>query len=304
MHATPGAATRRCACVDVGSNTTALLVADVSDVGLTPIATERHFTLLGETPPGELIQEAKILAVEAAVADLVETAREHDTTSIELIATHIVREAANGADLCSRVEQRVGIPLRMIDGHTEARYSCIGATGGLSRIRHTTVVIDAGGGSTEISVCRPGADPITASFQIGSARLHREYLFDDPPTPEQLTAARAHTVDVFNDFETPDDVAMVLAVGGGATTAQKLMGGVIDPDGVRRVMQLCLASPAADLAASLGLEPQRAALLPASLVVLGVLAEKLGVTLEVGRGGMREGALLALYEATSPPARG
>lgn len=286
----------------MGSNTTALLVADVSDAGLIPVATERHFTLLGETPPGELIQEAKIIAVEAAVADLVDTAREQGATSIELIATHIVREAANGADLCSRVEQRVGIPLRMIDGHTEARYSCIGATGGLSRIRRTTVVIDAGGGSTEISICRPDADLETASFQIGSARLHREYLSEDPPSPESVAAARAHADEAFAAFETPDDIAMALAVGGGATTAQKLMGGVIDPDGVRRVLELCLKSPATGLAASLGLEPQRAALLPASLVILGSLADKLGVTLEVGRGGMREGVLLARHDATSPPA--
>lgn len=283
----------RCACVDVGSNTTAMLVADLGVNGLTKVASERYFTLLGATPTGEPIPEHKIVETEVAVRSLVERARELNAESIDLIATHIVREAANGTEICARIEAAVGLPLRMIDGHTEARYSCAGALGGLDRVRATTVVIDAGGGSTEISICRPDHDPETASFGIGSARLHAEYLTDDPPSAQQIADARAHADAVFSSFEVPADLTHALAVGGGATTAQKLMGGVIDGDGIDRVLAMCKESASAELAGSLGLEAARAALLPSSLVVLGALTSLLGVTLEVGRGGMREGVLLS-----------
>lgn len=289
----------RCACVDVGSNTTAMLVADVSDGKLSRVASERYFTLLGATPTGEPIPEHKLAETETAVRKLVERARELGAESIDLIATHIVREAANGTELCARIETAVGLPLRMIDGHTEARYSCAGALGGLDRVRETTVVIDAGGGSTEISICRPGSDPETASFGIGSARLRAEYLTDDPPTAGQIADARAHADEQFAAFAVPSDLRHALAVGGGATTAQKLMGGVIDADGIVRVLAICKESASPELAASLGLEAARAALLPSSLVVLGALTDLLGVTLEVGRGGMREGVLLS--RAKLPP---
>lgn len=283
----------RCACVDVGSNTTAMLVADVGTDGLSHVASERYFTLLGATPTGEPIPEHKLDETEQAVRKLVQRARELGAESIDLIATHIVREAANGTELCARIETAVGLPLRMIDGHTEARYSCAGATGGLDRVRATTVVIDAGGGSTEISICRAGADPETASFSIGSARLRAEYLTDDPPSAQQIAAARAHADALFATFDVPADLSHALAVGGGATTAQKLMGGVIDRDGIDRVLAICTESASSELAGSRGLEAARAALLPSSLVVLGALTDLLGVTLEVGRGGMREGVLLS-----------
>lgn len=283
----------RCACIDVGSNTTAMLVADLGADGLSKVSSERYFTLLGATPTGEPIPEHKLEETEQAVRKLVERARELGAQSIDLIATHIVREAANGAELCARIEAAVGLPLRMIDGHTEARYSCAGATGGLDRVRATTVVIDAGGGSTEISICRPGREPETATFGIGSARLRAEYLTDDPPSPGQLAEARSHADEVFSDFVVPTDLTHALAVGGGATTARKLMGGVIDSDGIDRVLEICKESPSAELAASLGLEAARAALLPSSLVLLGALTDHLGFTLEVGLGGMREGVLLS-----------
>lgn len=292
MHEMPGPATRRCACVDVGSNTTALLVADVSTDALRTIATERHFTLLGETAAGAPLPEDKLVATVDAVAALVASARELGAESIELIATHVVREASNGSELCQRVERSIGLPLRMIDGHKEAEYSCVGATGGLARLRGETVVIDAGGGSTEISICRPNEAPVTASYAIGSARLRRDYLLDDPPTTEQIETARAIADEAFSAFTPPAGLRQAIAVGGGATTAQKLMGGVIDGNGVRRVLELCQKSSAAELAASLGLEPARAALLPSSLVILGALTQRVGIELEVGLGGLREGVLL------------
>lgn len=286
-------ATRR-ACIDVGSNTTALLVADVVDGELTPVGTRRRFTLIGEGAGPDGISEKKLVAAEAAVIELVEFAESLETSldQIHLIATHVVREAPNGSELCDRVEKVTGIPLEIIDGHAEARFSFIGATGGLDRVKRATVVIDAGGGSTEVSCCTAGGEPVTSSFGIGSAGLQRQFLAGDPPTAQELIDARAYADSVFAELDLAHDCDVALAVGGGASTAQKLLGGVIDQSGIDRVLKLCTETPSAELADHFELEPNRARLLPAGLIILGALSEKLGLELEVGRGGLREGVLL------------
>lgn len=282
----------RRACIDVGSNTTALLVADVAGRELRPVASERRFTLLGETPGGSAISREKIVEVSRAVIELADRARELGAETITLIGTQAVRNAVNRDELCEQVEASAGIPLQMIDGLAEGRYSCIGATGGLDRVSATTVVVDSGGGSTEISICQPGETPVTSTFGIGSARLRQLLLPDDPPSEEQLTRAREHADTVFDAFRPPTDLGVALVVGGGATTARRLMGGVIDEAGLRRATELCANSDASSVAERFGVDPERAALLPASLVVLASLTALLGVDLEVGRGGLREGVLL------------
>ena len=121
----------RCACIDVGSNTTALLVADVSGRRLTQLSTKRHFTKLGEGAGPDGISDAKIAEAKTAVAELVEFARSQGVEEICVVATHVVRQASNGDQLAKLVEEDLGLHLEILDGHVEARYSFIGATGGI-----------------------------------------------------------------------------------------------------------------------------------------------------------------------------
>ena len=289
------AGNQRRACIDVGSNTTALLVADLADGELIPVGTRRVFTMLGAEVGPMGISEEKIEETTTAVAELIGYAQSLDCEKIQLVATHVVREAHNGHELAVKVGEVTGLELEIIDGHQEARDSFIGATGGLHRVRGTTVVIDAGGGSTEISHCGPGGEPVTASFAIGSATLQAEFFTSDPPTPEEITRARAYADTQFDQLEFPDDCELALVVGGGASTARQLTGGILDAPSIARVIALTTTLPRAELAEKFGLAINRARLLPAGLTILESLVDHLGRGLEVGRGGLREGVLIDRY---------
>lgn len=282
----------RCACIDVGSNTTAMLVADVADGELTVVGTHKIFTMLGTSTGPSGIDDEKIAEVTGAVEELLAIADSLDCANVELVATHVVREAHNGHELTDRVARVTGRSLRVIDGHQEARYSFIGAVGGLHRLRSRTVAVDVGGGSTEVAWCDPGAEPVTASFHVGSAALQRIFLLDDPPTNEQLASARAFAAEELAALRLPGAVGLALAVGGGASTARQLTGGVIDRASIARVLELTSSTTCDALARQHAISADRARLLPAGLVILDALVELIGSGLEVGRGGLREGLLL------------
>lgn len=285
----------RCACIDVGSNTTALLVADLVDGELTPVGTRRVFTMLGAATGPTGISPEKIEETTTAIAELLLYAESLACTRIELVATHVVREAHNGHELEARVLEATGRRLEVIDGHQEARFSFLGAVGGFDRLRGTTVVIDAGGGSTEVSFCSPGEEPVTASFKIGSATLQKQFIHEDPPTPLEITRAREYADKQFDQLDFPDDCTLALAVGGGASTARQLTGGVLDKPGIARVLALTTSMSSTDLSEKFDLALNRARLLPAGLTILDALVDRLGIGLEVGRGGLREGVLIDRY---------
>lgn len=287
----------RCACIDVGSNTTALLVADIDGGAITSVGTRRVFTMLGAESGPTGISEEKIAEVVLAVEELLGYTESLDCQQVALVATHVVREAHNGHELEAKIQQATGRSLEVIDGHQEARWSFIGAVGGLARLRSTTVVVDAGGGSTEISWCAPGGELVTASFAIGSATLAKQFIAADPPRPEEIARAREYADQMFNELEFPRDCGLALAVGGGASTARQLTGGVLDRDGIARVIALSTSMPSIELAAKFELAENRARLLPAGLAILEAVVEHLGIGLEVGRGGLREGVLLDRYGA-------
>jgi exopolyphosphatase/guanosine-5'-triphosphate,3'-diphosphate pyrophosphatase len=248
--------------------------------------------MLGAATGPTGISEAKIEEATTAVAELIDYARTLGSDEIALVATHVVREAHNGHELEAKVLEVTGHPLEVIDGHQEARFSFIGALGGMDRVRGTTVVIDAGGGSTEVSFCSAGEEPTTASFTIGSATLQKQFIESDPPTAAEITRARAYADKVFDQLDFPAGCSLALAVGGGASTARQLTGGVLDKPGIARVIALTTSMSSEDLSERFELALNRARLLPSGLTILDALVERLGIGLEVGRGGLREGVLI------------
>lgn len=291
----------RCACIDIGSNTTALLVADVDTEGIRPVATRRAFTLLGSSIGEEgRIERQKRAEVRHAVVELATLAKRLEAEPIVVVATHIVREAANGAELAAEIEQATGLPVRTLSTRDEATYSFTGALGHVACPVRLTVVIDAGGGSTEISWQGPEHPLETVSFAIGSGSLRARFLSDSAPSAGDFAAARDYADEMFAPLRVPSECAVALAVGGGATTARAIVGGIIDEVAVRRVLATAAGRSPGELAEQLDIEEHRARLLPAGLIVLAAASARLGLPLEVGRGGLREGVLLyALARAAS-----
>jgi exopolyphosphatase/guanosine-5'-triphosphate,3'-diphosphate pyrophosphatase len=188
----------RVAVVDIGTNSTRLLIADVAaDGSLDDLHRESIVTRLGEgvDATGRLGE-----APMRRVFDVLERYRaaidEHGATRTAAVLTSAVRDAANGADFTTRVREDFGLDARTIDGDEEADLTFAGATSERPHDGTEVVVIDIGGGSTEFVVGRDGVVAFHVSTQAGVVRQTERHLHDDPPPPEDLQrlAAEVQTI--------------------------------------------------------------------------------------------------------------
>jgi exopolyphosphatase/guanosine-5'-triphosphate,3'-diphosphate pyrophosphatase len=288
----------RAACIDIGSNTTRLLVADCDATGLVEVHQERAFTRLGRgLRDAGVIADEKITEVVGVVLRQLAVAREHGADELRGVATAAVRTAANGPQLVEAIARASGLEVRIVSAAEEARLAFLGAAAMLdTRPDGELGVIDVGGGSSEIVVGRP-PDRISwwASVPVGSGALAEHELDSDPPTAAELAAARAH-VERALAGHAPPRPAVAVAVGGSATSLLRVAGPVLDADALRRSLGLLTSEPAAAVAQRFAIDPQRARLLPAGLLILEATARLLRTTVMVGRGGIREGVLLEARE--------
>ena len=279
-----------CACIDIGSNTTRLLVAEVRGGRLREVLQQRAFTRLGAKGG---IGPAKVAEVAEAVAAQVRAAREAGAEHIRTVGTHAIRQAANRQDLLDAIEREAGVRVEVLTGEDEARLAFRGATHALNGAPDQEVaVVDVGGGSTEV-VCGTRADGVTwsVSYQVGSGYLADRYLHGDPPALAEVEEARAHARAVFEALDAPRPHA-AYAVGGSATSLLCLVGGVLDRRTLHRAVDLLANVPADEIARRFELHPERVRLLPGGILLLDAAAEVLGAPLQIARGGLREGALL------------
>ena len=275
-----------CACVDIGTNTTRVLVADVKDGRLTEVLQQRAFTRIGTQAE---IPREKIDEVSRVVAEQVALAATAGAERVRIVATACIRAAVNRDEFLAGMTE----PVEILDGDEEARLAFLGATQTLGRELPGEVgVVDVGGGSTEIAVgTLAGGVHWSSSFLVGSGSLADRYLRSDPPTLDELRAVREHALDVFHAREVPHTDCAV-AVGGSAASLRRLVGDVLDAGSLERAIGALSAAPAVEVADRLALDARRVRLMPAGIVILAAAAEQLRQPLQIGRGGLREGAVL------------
>jgi exopolyphosphatase/guanosine-5'-triphosphate,3'-diphosphate pyrophosphatase len=214
----------RVAVVDIGTNSTRLLVADVDGDGqLTELERRSVVTRLGQgvDASGALAPEA-MQRVFGTLADYRALIDQHGAERTAAVLTSAVRDAANGPEFTSRVREDYGLDARTIPGEEEARLTFLGATS--ERPDDTpgpAVVIDIGGGSTEF-VVGDGRDLIFhVSTQAGVVRHSERHVHSDPPAPQELAALRREVRSIF-EAEVPADVRertrAAIAVAGTATS--------------------------------------------------------------------------------------
>ena len=190
MDATPpkSAASTRVAVIDIGTNSTRLLIADVEGAQVDEIYRESRITRLGRgvDHSGQLSAEG-IEAVCEAIADYMPLISEERAREVMVIATSAVRDADNGEAFVAELRERFDLSCRVIDGDQEANLTYLGTSSGGSG-DETTLVIDIGGGSTEMIVGR-GPEPIFhTSLQAGVVRHTERILTGDPPASAELEA--------------------------------------------------------------------------------------------------------------------
>src|SRR5215208_408168 len=175
------------AVIDIGTNTTRLLVAEVEDGEVVELERRTIITRLGQgvDATGRLADEAMDRVAEA-IAGYREVIDRLGADTIVAVATSAMRDSENGPDFHDYLNEKYGVDARTISGDEEARLTFLGATAGRNDDRET-VVIDIGGGSTEYVVGRPGEDPgFHTSTQMGSVRFTERFLNGDPPKQDEL----------------------------------------------------------------------------------------------------------------------
>jgi exopolyphosphatase/guanosine-5'-triphosphate,3'-diphosphate pyrophosphatase len=285
-----------CAAIDIGSNTTRLLVAEPDEGQLRTVMEQRAYTRIDRTSKrkGKIAME-KVAEIGEAVATQRRLAEELGAEAIRTVATAAIREAKNQNKVVAEIEREAGVEVDVLSEEEEGRYAFLGATKTLGHpVEGEIAVVDVGGGSSEIILGTvPEGVRKVHSFPIGSGSLADEFLSDDPPSAAELREVREHISDFFEDVEI-EQPAQAVAVGGSATSLRKLVGAVLEYETLERGVRVLATDEIAEVAKRFELDPRRVRILPTGVLLLEKLSQLLGQPLQIGKGGLREGIILEL----------
>jgi exopolyphosphatase/guanosine-5'-triphosphate,3'-diphosphate pyrophosphatase len=285
-----------CAAIDIGSNTTRLLVAEPQEGQLRKVMEQRAYTRIGKgaSKNGKITAE-KIAEVAEVVNTQVRLAEELGAEVIKTVATAAIREAKNRDKVVKEIEEATGVEVQVLDEEEEGRLAFLGATKSLGHpVEGTVAVVDVGGGSSEV-VYGTMADGVTEvkSFKVGSGSLAEEYLESDPPSAAEIRGLRDHISDFFDEVEL-EHPEQAVAVGGSATSLRTLVGAVLEYETLERAVRVLSSDEIAAVAKRFELDSRRVKLLPAGVLLLEKFSQMLGQPLQIGKGGLREGVILTL----------
>jgi len=290
-----------CAAIDIGSNTTRLLVAEPMDGQLKKVMEQRAYTRIGKAVDKKgAIQDEKVEEVGDVVGTQVRLAQELGAEEIRAVATAAIREAANGEAVAEGIGSAAGIPIEILPEEEEGRLSFLGATKTLGHPADGLVgVVDIGGGSTEVILGTvTGGVQSVRSWPVGSGNLAEELISSDPPSAAEIRRIRDRIDDIFEgvEFEPP---AQAVAVGGSATSLRRLVGAVLEYETLERGIRVLCGDPATDVGRRFELDPTRVRILPTGVLLLEKVSDLLGQPLQIGKGGLREGVILDLLNGSA-----
>jgi len=285
-----------CAAIDIGSNTTRLLVAEPDDGQLRTVTQQRVYTRIGkEAKKNGKIAAEKIAEVAEVVASQLRLAEESGAEVTKVVATAAIREAKNRDKVVKAIEKEAGHEVVVLSEENEGRLAFLGATKSLGHpVEGRIAVVDVGGGSSEVifGTVPEGVEEVR-SFKIGSGSLTEELLESDPPSASEVRSLRDHISDFFEGVEF-EQSEQAVAVGGSATSLRTLVGAVLEYETLERAVRVLSTDEIAEVAQRFELDARRVKLLPAGVLLLEKFSDLLGQPLQIGKGGLREGTILDL----------
>ena len=304
----------RLAAIDCGTNSVRLLVAEVADGRVRTIERALQITRLGQgvDATGRFHPDALARTL-AAFDDFAGRLDDLGAGRRRVVATSAARDAADSQAFFDGVFARVGVPAEVISGDEEARLSFTGAVGGLDGLAQPVLLIDIGGGSTELVLGSAGVLHRAISLDIGSVRVRERFLASDPPAPGEVAAAGAHIEALLDgsgiEFDT---AASWVGVGGTATSLAALAlrlprydsdlvhGSAIAWPELDPLTARLLSMPVSDLLALPTMVPGRADVICAGGLICRLIGARLGLPLTVSEADILDGIVLGL--AAQPPA--
>jgi exopolyphosphatase/guanosine-5'-triphosphate,3'-diphosphate pyrophosphatase len=304
----------RVAAVDLGSNSTRLLVADVADERIDEVVRRLKITRLGEgVDERKRLLPVPIARVRNVLTDFRREAESLGAERTLAIATSAVRDAENGEAFLGEVEWSYGFKTRLLTGHDEAQLTFRGASLG-RELAEDTLVLDIGGGSTELVVGETDALRFHDSLDLGAVRLTERFLHSDPPAAEEL-AACASAVRALLAERVPDEIRPRAAIGVAGTITsiaaldlgleeydpERVHGHRLSREGVAAQCERLSAVPLAERREIPALDPDRAPVIVAGTVILSEVLDHFGLDgLEASERDILDGAALEAAELLEP----
>jgi exopolyphosphatase / guanosine-5'-triphosphate,3'-diphosphate pyrophosphatase len=300
----------RVAAVDLGTNSTRLLVADVEDGRLEEVERRLTITRLGEgVDERRRLLPVPIARVRNTLADYRRELESLGATRTLAIGTSAIRDAENGEAFLGEIEWSYGFSTRMLDGIEEASMMLRGVAAGRAAPLGETLLVDIGGGSTELVLSQNGGTPEAVSVDVGCVRVTERFLPSDPPAPDELAAAGSYVRSILP----VRPARAAIGVAGTVTTLATLDLGLAEYDPERthghRIPTATVERELDRLAALTleerlrvpGMEPGRAPVIVGGLVVLHEILDAYGLDeIEVSERDILHGAALAAADLPEP----
>ena len=288
------------AAIDVGSNSVHLLLAEMGGEVL-----RDESELLGLWAMVDMegfIPEDGLVALLDVLSRYVAEAREEGAESITLLATEPLRRASNRSRVQAAALEATGLELHVLSHEEEALLTVLGVLGG-APVQAPLLVLDIGGGSSEVVLLEPGADPVIGVIPVGSARLTAQHVEDDPPTDAEVLELRAEAHHLFSSLPTGHPQRGIV-VGGSGTNLIRLTSeegdeetpdsGLIDVERTSKAIEIVKATPSAELVESYGLRERRVLQMAAGASLIEAALDCYNLdAFEALDGSLREGVLVA-----------
>ena len=299
----------RVAAIDLGTNSTRLLVADVDDGHLRQLTRRLTITRLGEgVDERHLLLPVPIARVRNCLADYRRELEQLGATRTLAIATSAVRDADNGEAFLGEIEWSYGFTTRLLDGAEEATLMYTGVLAGRNAL-DDVLLVDIGGGSTELVLGSSDGPAGSTSLDVGCVRLTERFLRSDPPTGPELAAAATYVRGLLPDYR----ASHLIGVAGTVTTVAALDLGLTsyDPErthghriplaSVQRELTRLASMTLAERTKVPGIEPGRAAVIVAGIVILREVMDRYGFSeSEASERDILDGAALEAARLPEP----
>jgi exopolyphosphatase/guanosine-5'-triphosphate,3'-diphosphate pyrophosphatase len=305
----------RVAAIDQGTNTTRLLVADVVDGRLEEVARQSRITRLGEGVDGrKRLLPLPIARVRNCLADYRRTLESLGAERALLVATSAVRDAENGDAFLGEVEWSYGFTTRLVSGTEEAALAFKGVSTG-RELASPTLVVDIGGGSTELVLGDAEGVRGSVSLDVGSVRMTERFLGSDPPRPDELADCVGAVRSVLAE-RVPESLHGATAMVGVAATIttfaaldlgleaydrERVHGHVMTAGAIQEQLERLAALPLSERRLVPALDPERAPVIVGGGIVLReVLAHFQAGELEVSERDILDGIALEAADLPEP----
>lgn len=297
------------AAIDVGTNTVRLLVVrGQSPSSLDVLVQAQKITRLGQGLDRQLLESSMQRTIEAIV-DFVKRAQQFQAGRIDILITSAARQAENGVEFCQRVGKTVGLEPKIISGTTEAELTVKGVLGAVSVADKNVVILDIGGGSTEIVEVIQGKVAKIESLEIGAVTLTERYFHPSDPIPRaDLDRFRDDVSRMFEELRFFSHMFWVGTAGTITTLAaldqqmveydpRRINGYILTGKIISQWLEVLSSIPLEERRQLAGLEPGRADIIVAGVGLLDVIMNHFRLEkIMVSDAGFREGIIYNLFD--------